>query len=127
MNTITKSGTNGIHGDAFYFWRNDTLDARGFFDPSKAELRRHQFGYAVGGPFWKNKLFWFTDYQGSQYGCGDGAHGQPTEGHLHSGGLRGFQRQPTASEQSTLPRGCYVWIKLGGRAHEPTGLHGCQQ
>src|SRR5437870_5246432 len=32
MNTITKSGTNGIHGDAFYFWRNDTLDARGFFD-----------------------------------------------------------------------------------------------
>src|SRR5216110_2626270 len=66
MNTITKSGTNGIHGDAFYFWRNDALDARGFFDPSKAELRRHQFGYAVGGPFWKNKLFWFTDYQGTR-------------------------------------------------------------
>src|SRR5205809_4028114 len=66
MNTITKSGTNGIHGDAFYFWRNDTLDARGFFDPTKAELRRNQFGYAVGGPFWKNKVFWFTDYQGTR-------------------------------------------------------------
>ena len=30
------------------------------------ELRRNQFGYAIGGPFWKNKLFWFTDYQGTR-------------------------------------------------------------
>jgi len=66
MNTITKSGTNGIHGDVFEFLRNDKFDARNFFDPSKAELRRNQFGYAVGGPFWKNKLFWFTDYQGTR-------------------------------------------------------------
>src|SRR3989475_2854886 len=66
MNTITKSGTNGLHGSAFEFLRNDKFDARGFFDPTKAELRRNQFGYAVGGPFWKNKLFWFTDYQGTR-------------------------------------------------------------
>src|SRR6266404_4669267 len=66
MNTITKSGTNGIHGSAFEFLRNDKFDARGFFDPTKAELRRNQFGYAVGGPFWKDKLFWFTDYQGTR-------------------------------------------------------------
>jgi hypothetical protein len=66
MNAITKSGTNGIHGDVFEFVRNDKFDARNFFDPTKAELRRNQFGYAVGGPFWKNKLFWFTDYQGTR-------------------------------------------------------------
>jgi hypothetical protein len=69
MNTITKSGTNGIHGSAFEFIRNDKFDAKGFFDPvdqPKAELRRHQFGYAIGGPFWKNKLFWFTDYQATR-------------------------------------------------------------
>src|SRR5438045_9100981 len=66
MNAITKSGTNGIHGDVFEFLRNDKFDARNFFDPTKAELRRNQFGYAVGGPFWKNKLFWFTDYQGTR-------------------------------------------------------------
>src|SRR6266851_2459466 len=66
MNTITKSGTNSIHGDAFEFLRNDKFDARGFFEPTKGELRRSQFGYAVGGPFWKNKLFWFTDYQGTR-------------------------------------------------------------
>src|ERR1700694_1717667 len=66
MNTITKSGTNGIHGTVFEFLRNDKFDARNFFDPTKAELRRNQFGYAIGGPFWKNKLFWFTDYQGTR-------------------------------------------------------------
>jgi len=66
MNTITKSGTNGIHGAAFEYLRNDKFDARGFFDPTKPELRRNQFGYAIGGPFWKNKLFWFTDYQGTR-------------------------------------------------------------
>jgi hypothetical protein len=70
MNAITKSGTNGIHGAAFDFLRNDKLDARNFFDPSKAELRRNQFGYAVGGPFWKNRLFWFTDYQGTRQVAG---------------------------------------------------------
>jgi hypothetical protein len=66
MNALTKSGTNGFHGAGFEFLRNDKLDARNFFDPSKSELRRNQFGYAVGGPFWKDKLFWFTDYQGTR-------------------------------------------------------------
>jgi len=66
MNAITKSGTNSIHGDVFEFLRNNDLDARGFFDPSIAELRRNQFGYTAGGPAWKNHLFWFTDYQGTR-------------------------------------------------------------
>src|SRR6202050_1484816 len=58
MNAITKSGTNGFHGDAFEFLRNDAMDARNFFDPSKAELRQNQFGYAVGGPLRPEKPFW---------------------------------------------------------------------
>src|SRR6266478_224788 len=76
MNAITKSGTNGIHGDVFEFLRNDKFDANNFFDNQappgpngkapRAELRRNQFGYAIGGPFWKNRLFWFTDYQGTR-------------------------------------------------------------
>jgi hypothetical protein len=66
MNAVTKSGTNQIHGAAFEFLRNDDLDARNFFDTSRAVLRRNQFGYAVGGPAIKNRLFWFTDYQGTR-------------------------------------------------------------
>lgn len=70
MNAVTKSGSNSIHGSVFEFLRNDKFDARNFFDPDKAELRRNQFGYAVGGPFWKNRLFWFTDYQGTRQVAG---------------------------------------------------------
>jgi hypothetical protein len=70
MNTITKSGNNSIHGDAFEFYRNDAMDAKSYLDPTKAKLQRNQFGYAVGGPFWRNRLFWFTDYQGSRQTAG---------------------------------------------------------
>ena len=66
MNAITKSGTNGFHGDLFEFLRNDKMDAANFFTPVKSELRRNQFGGVAGGPFWKDKLFWFTDYQGTR-------------------------------------------------------------
>jgi carboxypeptidase family protein len=66
MNAITKGGTNAIHGSLFEFLRNKHLDSRGFFDPQRADLKRNQFGYAVGGPLLKNKLFWFTDYQGTR-------------------------------------------------------------
>ncbi len=66
MNAITKSGTNGVHGAAFEFLRNSNMDARAFFDPAVTVLKRNQFGYAVGGPALKNKLFWFTDYQGTR-------------------------------------------------------------
>ena len=66
MNTITKSGNNRIHGTAFEFLRNDAMDSRGFFDTGKGALKRNQFGYAVGGPAIKDKLFWFTDYQGDK-------------------------------------------------------------
>jgi len=66
MNAITKSGTNGFHGDAFEFLRNDAFDATNYFAPSKSELRRNQFGYAAGGPVWKDHIFWFSDYQGTR-------------------------------------------------------------
>src|SRR5271169_2155643 len=68
MNAITKSGTNGFHGDVFEFLRNDKFDAKNYFFSGvpKSELRQHQFGFTAGGPFWKGKLFWFTDYQGTR-------------------------------------------------------------
>jgi Carboxypeptidase regulatory-like domain len=66
VNAITKSGTNSFHGDAFEFLRNDKMDAKNFFSPSKSELRRNQFGYTAGGPVKKDRLFFFSDYQGTR-------------------------------------------------------------
>src|SRR4029077_8125932 len=68
MNAITKSGTNRIPGDVFEFLRNAVLDAQNYFfsGQPKTELRQNQFGFTAGGPFWKDRLFWFTDYQGTK-------------------------------------------------------------
>jgi len=66
MNAITKSGTNSFHGDVFEFLRNDKLDAKNYFTSGKSELRRNQFGYTFGGPILKNRLFFFSDYQGTR-------------------------------------------------------------
>jgi hypothetical protein len=67
INLGIKSGTNDVHGTAYYFNRNDKLDARNFFntppDPKK-ELSQHQFGGSLGGPVVKNKTFLFGAYEG---------------------------------------------------------------
>jgi hypothetical protein len=59
FNLATKNGTNQFHGAAFEYFRNDVLDARDVFSPAKTELRYNDFGYNVGGPILKNKLFFF--------------------------------------------------------------------
>ena len=64
INAITKSGTNDLHGSAYYFHRNSALDARNFFDGKDiAPFRRHQYGGAVGGRIKKDKTFYFTNYE----------------------------------------------------------------
>ncbi len=64
LSAVTRSGTNEFHGSAWDFLRNDALDARRFFDRSKAKLRYNQFGGTLGGPLRKNRLFFFGSYQG---------------------------------------------------------------
>jgi hypothetical protein len=64
INGITKSGTGQFHGDAYYFIRDKTLDARNFFDPAVIPpFHRDQFGASGGGPIIKNKTFVFADYE----------------------------------------------------------------
>jgi len=65
INAISRAGTNGFHGTVFDFFRNDALDARNYFDPvKKGELRKNQFGAALGGRLIKDKTFFFADYEG---------------------------------------------------------------
>ena len=63
INLITKSGTNNVHGALYEFWRNNVFDARNFFLPKPSRLNRNQFGGDVGGPIWRNKSFFFFDYE----------------------------------------------------------------
>lgn len=63
---LTKSGTNHFHGTAYEFFRNDITDSKDFFATTirKPKLRQNQFGGSIGGPIWRNKTFFFADYEG---------------------------------------------------------------
>ncbi|MGI8741005.1 MAG: carboxypeptidase regulatory-like domain-containing protein [Bryobacteraceae bacterium] len=67
VNIVTKSGTNLFHGSAFFFLRNDALQARDFFTNklrgSKPILRQDQFGGTVGGPILHDKTFFFYSWE----------------------------------------------------------------
>jgi hypothetical protein len=66
INVITKSGSNSFHGNAFEFLRNTDLDARNYFSPTRGAFRQNQFGGTIGGPVRHDKIFFFTDYQGTR-------------------------------------------------------------
>src|ERR1700733_1318366 len=74
VNASIKSGTNKFHGDAWEFFRNDVLNANQWenkLNPGnvlpKPTLRWNMFGGTLGGPIFKDKLFFFVDYQGQRF------------------------------------------------------------
>jgi len=77
ISAVTRSGTNGLHGSAFEFIRNNDLDSLGYFDQTNhggtgsiAPFRRNQFGGALGGPIKKDRTFFFGTYEGLRQGNG---------------------------------------------------------
>src|SRR5712692_2027155 len=71
VNLVTKSGTNAWHGSAWEYLRNDVTDANKFFlnqnGVKKLPVRFNQFGFTLGGPIVKDKLFFFLSLQGDRY------------------------------------------------------------
>src|SRR5206468_1601286 len=71
INVLTKSGTNTVRSTAYEYHRNDALDARNYFDiAEKPEFARNQFGVSLGGPIRKDRLFYFTGYEGLRENLG---------------------------------------------------------
>ena len=98
-----KSGTNNLHGTAFYFIRNEKLDARGFFPSVRSPYKQNEYGFTVGGPAWlpkiyngKDRTFFFFSYD---------------ESRRRGGPLAGLNTLPTARMQQgdfgELPRTIY--------------------
>jgi hypothetical protein len=68
INVQIKSGTNDIHGSAFWYHNNNQTKARPFFLPwtqDKPKLVYNQNGATIGGPIKKDKLFYFASYEGT--------------------------------------------------------------
>lgn len=70
VNVTIKSGTNEFHGSVFEFLRNDKLNAnnweRNYKGDPRSALRFNMFGGTLGGPIIRDRLFFFTDYQGTR-------------------------------------------------------------
>ena len=63
INTVTRSGGNGVHGTGYWFFRNQDFNARDRYANINPEERRDQFGGSVGGPIKKDKLFYFGNIE----------------------------------------------------------------
>jgi Carboxypeptidase regulatory-like domain/TonB dependent receptor len=70
INMVTRSGTNQFHGEVYDFVRNTITDANNWFNDNAnpfvpiPPVHRHNFGGTVGGPIFKNKTFFFFDFDG---------------------------------------------------------------
>jgi hypothetical protein len=63
VNVVTKSGTNGFHGNAYEFFRNKVLNAQGYLNSVKPDFKQNQFGGTFGGPIKKDRTFFFASYE----------------------------------------------------------------
>jgi hypothetical protein len=73
VNLSTRAGTSNFHGEAYEFFRNEGLNARNYFTPKTSPtplFRRNQYGAALSGPVLPCRLFFFTDYQGTNQAVG---------------------------------------------------------
>jgi hypothetical protein len=89
INGITRSGSNDVHGDTYFFRRDSALDAPNYFDNgNKPPFYRDQYGAAIGAPIKKDKTFLFFDYEGIRQSLGQTTvDTMPTaaarQGHIH--------------------------------------------
>lgn len=71
IDVITRSGTNTLHGDAYWFGRYDALGARDYFNhvpnTRKNPYVRNDFGASAGGPIIRDRTFWFANYEGQRF------------------------------------------------------------
>jgi Carboxypeptidase regulatory-like domain len=74
VNYITKSGSNNFHGNANYWWDGRAMNANNFFNHANSQdgysasprpfVNANQYAASFGGPIWKNKIFFFWNYEG---------------------------------------------------------------
>jgi hypothetical protein len=73
VNLVIKSGTNSLHGSAYYYNRNEFYGSHSpFFQPSSSNpkappLRNQNYGFSVGGPIIKGKVFYFLSFEKQNY------------------------------------------------------------
>ncbi len=70
INQVLKSGTNSIHGSGFEYYRDTFLTNGNYFDLTRPQFHQNLYGGTLGGPIFRNKLFFFLAYQGQRQRTG---------------------------------------------------------
>ncbi len=125
VNIATRSGTNDLHGEAFEFFRDDSLDSRNFFNQPptrKSPFKRNQFGVNLGGPIVKNRTFFFGSYEGLRQRQGidinSGVLQRRAAGRRHRPGLA----QPAAAHPPANTTGASGEGRFVGSATAPVDI-----
>ena len=108
-NYVLKSGANAFHGGVFEYFRNTDLDARNFFSAIRPVDHQNEFGATVSGPIIKNKLFFFSNYDGYRF---------------LSAYTPGLQTIPTVAERAGDFSGILPASGTNGVIYDPTSATG---
>jgi hypothetical protein len=76
VNAVLKSGSNKLHGTAYYYNRNEDLSLANWYGPTVPKIRNQEFGGSVGGPIQRDKTFFFLSYEQQKLLLGNGAWAQ---------------------------------------------------
>jgi Carboxypeptidase regulatory-like domain/TonB dependent receptor len=122
ISMITRTGSNAYHGDMFEFLRNDVLNANDFFanrtGQPRPSLKQNQFGFDIGGPIRKDKVFFFGSYQGTRQVNGIAA------GQARTGCTASLSTPPLTNDRSRAALGMLfagMTGALGGTAVKSDG------
>jgi hypothetical protein len=138
---VTKSGTNAVHGSAYYAHRNEAFNANDFFlnraGIPEPKFRRHIYGAALGGPIWKNRIYLFGNYERLQENLFKSAERDVPSMPFRDGvfiyqcqNLPGYANCPTtdtvvkgvSGASYTIPAGSYGLSPAEIRAIDPLGV-----
>ena len=122
LNAVTKSGTNRFHGDGFWFYRDSFLQTRNFFQLTPPPIHQNQYGGTVGGPIWKDKIFFFYGLQILRARTPDGNFGgNPT---VYSSAQLNGTWDPTVLSSNPIPSGLNI-VGPGGPCPAGTAWSAC--
>ena len=132
VNMVTRSGTNKFHGEVYDFERNQLTDANSWFNnfygSPLPSVHRHNFGGTLGGPIFKNKTFFFFDYDATrQTSAGTYAAGVPTDVERNNGDFGNvctfYGGTFDSSGLCSAPQG-QIWDPYSGTYGESVGPDG---
>ena len=110
VNLVTKSGTNSLHGSVYYYERNQALAATNPFNTlGDLPLENVQWGASLGGPFWKDHTFWFTNFEKQKFNIATGNSGLEPNQYYQNAALTLLTNAGVAVNPSTQKLLSILW------------------